>query len=123
MNKSFLKSIGYGVLIIIIAFVVIWLASLLKCEILTWIYHDDFEFAYTDNTMLGDMKYLKVLKCNDETAEVYYVGKDMTHGSVLTFEKQDENWVETRWDTIWSTGGNAADVIFPYWWHCIYGGL
>ncbi len=109
---------------IIIAFILIWLASLLKCEILTWIYHDDFEYAYTNNTMLGDMEYFKVLKCDGENAEVYYVGKDMTGGNVLTFEKQDGSWVETRWDTIWSgTGGSASDVIYPYWWHFIYGGL
>lgn len=44
-------------------------------------------------------------------------------GNVLSFEKVDNNWKETNWDTIWSASGSASDVIWPYWWHFIYGGF
>ena len=110
--------------VIVIALpVVIWIASLIKCEVLTLIYNDDFETAYMQNTMLGEIEYFKVLKCNGRTAEVYYVGKDTSVGNVLSFEKKNNTWKEVSWQTVWSTKGSASEVIYPYWWHFIYGGL
>ncbi len=103
--------------------VVIWLSSLLKCELLTQRYYEDFERAYQQNTMLEEIEYFKVLRCNNKTAKVYYVSKDMTDGNVLTFERKNGTWVETSWDTVWSSTGSASDVIYPYWWHFIYGGF
>jgi hypothetical protein len=86
-------------------------------------YYDDFAFAYTQTTMLGDMEYFKVLRCDGATADVYYVGKGRTAADVLTFEKRNGNWAETSWETVWSTTGSASEVIYPYWWHFIYGGF
>ena len=103
--------------------VLIWIFSLVKCEVLTQKYHDDFALAYTQNTMLGDMEYFKVLRCDGATADVYYVGKGRTAADVLTFENRNGNWVETSWETVWSTTGSASEVIYPYWWHFIYGGF
>jgi len=103
--------------------IVIWISSLIKCEILTNKYHDDFAQAYTQNTMLGEMEYFKVLSCDESTAEVYYVSKGMTDANVLTFKHTDGVWQEISWKTIWSTSGGASEVIYPYWWHFIYGGL
>ena len=108
--------------IIVIAAIVIpavfWVSALIKCEILTQKYYDDFEQAYTQNTMLGEMEYFKVLSCDGNTAEVYYVSKGMTDANVLTFIYNGE-WQEISWKTIWSTSGSASDVIYPYWWHFI----
>ena len=110
--------------VIVGSLLLIWGASLIRCEILTAKYYDDFADAHAQNTMLGDMEYFKVLRCDGKTAEVYYVGRDMSGGNVLTFEKQDGVWKQIKWETIWSgTGGSASDVIYPYWWHFIYGGL
>lgn len=111
------------IIIVLLIFIVIWIASLIKCEILTNLYYDDFALAYSNNTMLGPMVYFKVLRCDDETAQVYYVSGSMTSASVLTFEKRDDIWVETSWEPIWSTTGSASEVIYPYWWHFIYGGI
>ena len=108
---------------LVLILVLIWVASLIKCEILTHTYFTDFEFAYTQNTMLGDMEYFKVLSCNGEVASVYYVENDMSMAHVLTFENTDGTWMETGWEVIWSTSGSASQVIYPYWWHFIYGGL
>lgn len=122
MKKHIKKSLLI-VLIIIFVFITFWVGSLIKCEILTHKYFDVFEYAYTNNTMLGEMEYFKVLNCDNEKADIYYVSKDMTDGNVLTFEKQDDVWIQTEWRTVWSTSGSASCVIYPYWWHFIYGGL
>ena len=108
---------------LVLILVLIWVASLIKCEILTHTYFTDFEFAYAQNTMLGDMAYFKVLSCNGKSACVYYVEQEMSAAHVLTFEHTDGQWVETSWNVIWSATGSASDVIYPYWWHFIYGGL
>ena len=118
------KKLTWTVIAVILAvLLLIWGASLVRCEILTAKYYDDFADGYTKNTMLGDMEYFKVLRCDGDTAEVYYVGKGMTGGDVLTFENQNGTWVQTDWKTIWSDSGSASDVIYPYWWHFIYGGI
>ncbi len=118
--KYFLKAI----LILIITFLVVWLFSLAKREYLTQKYYDDFEYAYIANTMLGDMEYFKVLFCDDEYAEVYYVSKDMQGANILSFTKVNDKWAYNSWvNTVWSVGGSASEVIWPYWWHFIYGGL
>ena len=103
--------------------VALWGISLIKCEMLTHKYYDDFEHAYKQNTMLGEMEYFKVLSCGENTAEVYYVSKGMTDANVLTFKNDNGIWQETSWKTVWSTSGSASEVIYPYWWHFIYGGL
>ena len=103
--------------------VALWGISLIKCEILSHKYYDIFEQAYKQNTMLGEMEYFKVLSCDGNTAEVYYVSKGMTDANVLTFRNNNGTWQEISWETIWSTLGSASEVIYPYWWHFIYGGL
>ena len=117
------KRITTIIVIAVLIPVFIWIASLIKCEVLTKQYYDDFALAYTGNTMLGPMEYFKVLSCNDETAQVYYVSENMTGAHILTFEKRDNAWVEIKWETIWSTRGSASEVIYPYWWHFSYGGF
>ena len=101
----------------------IWISALIKCEVLTQKYYDDFEQTHTQNTMLGEMEYFKVLSCDGNTAKVYYVSKDMAGADVLTFQYTDGLWHELSWETIWSTSGSASKVVYPYWWHFIYGGL
>ena len=111
------------IITILVIPIVIWISSLIKNEILTQKYYDDFEQAYTQNTMLGEMEYFKVLSCDGNTAKVYYVGKDMSGADVLTFKYTDGVWQQMSWETIWSTSGSASEVIYPYWWHFIYGGF
>ena len=103
--------------------------SLIKCEILTHKHYDEFKDAYNQNTMLGDMEYFKVLTYSPyrtyNMAQVYYVSKGHTMGNVLTFiyDYEADSWKELSWTTIWSKNGNASEVIYPYWWHFIYGGF
>ena len=41
----------------------------------------------------------------------------------IYFSANNGVWQEISWKTIWSTSGSASEVIYPYWWHFIYGGL
>ena len=102
---------------------VLWLGALIRCEVLTDRYYDDFADAWRQNTMLGEMEYFKVLRCDGEWADVYYVGKDYSSGDLMSFYVEEGRWIEANWDTIWSDTGSASDVIWPYWWHFIYGGF
>lgn len=117
------KTVLRILLIAVLIPALVWVGSLIKCEILTQKYYDDFRYAYAASTMLGQMEYFKVLRCDDSTAEVYYVGKGMSSGDVLCFERIDGTWTQVTWDTVWSDSGSASDVIYPYWWHFIYGGI
>ena len=113
-----IKRILFIILIILILY---WLLSLLRCEILTLIHGHKFESNYKENTMIGEIDYLKVLDYSDTTARVYYVGKNKSGGDVLIFKNKNNTWVYDSWEnTIWSRTGSADDVIFPYWWHFIY---
>ncbi len=118
------------VLGIICYFLITWIGTLIKCEVLTYQHYDEFKDAYKQDTMLGDMEYFKVLSYNPNRAwgfaQVYYVGKGHSGGDVLTLQYNYEKdlWEEISWSTIWSgVGGSASEVIWPYWWHFIYGGL
>lgn len=111
------------VIVLLAAFVIFQSVSLIKCEILTSRFYSDFESAYQNNTMLGQMESFRVLDCDNQTAQVYYMEAGKTCAHVLYFQNIDGNWKETGWRCIWSTTGSAAEVIWPYWWHFIYGGL
>ena len=110
-------------LVVILIPSVIWLSSIIKCEVLTDKYFNDFEYAYASNSMLGDMEYFKVLQCDGKTAKVYYVSKGMADANVLFFESKGGKWIETEWETVWSDSGSASGVVYPYWWHFVYGGF
>ncbi len=104
-------------------FLVVWIGSLARCEMLTEEYHDDFESGHLQTGFHDELEYFKVLSCDGETAEVYYVAKDHANGSVLDFELREGEWAMKEWRCIWSDHGSASDVIWPYWWHFIYGGF
>ena len=121
--------IKYFILGIVICLVCVWSGSLIKCEVLTYKHYDEFKDAYKQNTMLGDMEYFKVLNYSPYRtygfAQVYYVSKGNAAGNVLTFRYNNDAhfWEEISCSTIWSDAGSASAVIYPYWWHFIYGGF
>ncbi len=120
MNKHVKRIPAYAFVSIVVLFLIVWGVALLKCEFLTHKYYDDFKLAYQSNTMINDVKYFKVLHCDGNTAQVYYVSGD--YGNVLSFVNQNGTWAETGWRTIWSKSGSASDSVWPYWWqHFITG--
>lgn len=120
MKKRKILIIVLAVVLVALSPFIVWGSSLLKCEVLTNKYYNDFADAWTGNTMLDEPEYFKVLNCNGKTARVYYVSEGKDWASVLTFEKTDVEWVETNWETVWSTTGSASEVVYPYLWHFIF---
>ena len=120
MKKHIKRLPLYIPLAIVLLFLVVWGASLLKCEILTNRYHDELEYAHVENTMIGKINSFKVLKCDGETAEVYYVCDNNTVGNVLEYQKENGEWKEIGWNTIWSKQGSADEMLWPYWWHTYF---
>lgn len=126
MNKKMKISpfflIGFfGILALVMTF---WIVSLLRCEILTHLHYDEFKDVYQQNTMLPEkMVTFKVLDYSETSATVYYIGEGHSGGNVLEFELHEGEWRESGWRTIWSTSGSASEVVWPYWWHFVYGGL
>ncbi len=123
-----MKIFGKIIVGIICFFLIIWIGTLLKCEVLTHRHYNEFKDAYKQNTMLGDMEYFKVLSyCPYRTnvAQVYYVCEGNAAGNVLAFQYDydTDSWKEISWSVIWSDSGSASEVIWPYWWHFIYGGF
>ena len=119
MKKYIRRLFLYIPLSVVLLFLVVWGASLLKCEILTSKYSAELENAHIENTMIGDVDSFKVLYCNGEKAEIYYLCNDNTASFILNFEKQNNEWKETSWDCIWSKQGSADKILWPYWWHRI----
>lgn len=124
---GFIKQVAKIVKIFFIAvlslFLIIWLAALMKCEVLTLLHREEFETIYKENTMIGNIDYLKVLEYSEQNARVYYVSQNRSAGHILCFVKQGTRWKYDYWETVWSATGSASEVIWPYWWHFIYGGL
>lgn len=110
---------------LIMTFFMIWLISSLRCEILTIIHGKEFpDDLYSENTMLGDTKYIKILDYSSDFARIYRVGENYSGGDILTFTKEKGKWKYNDWETVWSgRGGSASGVIWPYWWHFVYGGI
>ena len=125
------KIVRWIVLSLLIIFLVIWLFSLAKCEVLTILHGKEFNEIYKENTMIGEIDYLKILDYHDNFVgffykyqNIYYVSKERSNANILIFIKESDVWKYHAWETtVWSSSGSASDVIWPYWWHFIYGGF
>ncbi len=124
MSRKIRKIALTSVVTVIAVLIVIWITSLIKCEIITKQHYDEFSQAYRQNTMINqaEIDFFKVLDCSENSAKVYYASRD-SFGCVLNFEKSGDEWLQSSWSTVWSSTGSASGAVFPYWWHFIYGGL
>lgn len=112
------------VLILIIAVLLLWLIPFIKNEVLTVLHKSEFEGRQTETGLIDDVEYLKVIRYTDNKAEVYYVSKGYSSGNVYYYIKnKNGQWDFDSWQTIWSSSGSASEVLWPYFWHIIYGGL
>ncbi len=108
-------------LIIVFCFLLIWVGSIIKCEVLTALHGDEFNAIYKENNMIGEIEYLKILEYSNKVARVYYISLNKSSGNILKFSKIDEQWKYDKWEqTVWSTSGTADGVVWPYLWHFFY---
>lgn len=111
MKRYILRAFLVAVTILLL----IWIASLVRCEVLTNKYGYEFQYAYRDNTMIDEQAYCKVLAYTDTYACVYSVANGRTSGNLLEFVKEDgTQWKFKCWKTVWSTTGSADGFIWPY---------
>ena len=99
---------------IIILCIVCWLLSIVKCEILTYKYGEEFDQLWKEETMLINPEYWKVLKYRNNEASVYYVAPEGKGGTVLFFIRDEGEWKISGWGPGWSKYGTADDLIWPY---------
>ena len=93
--------------------IVIWGASVLRCEILTYKYAKEFENLYKETSMIDSIDYLKILSKTTTHAKIYYVEKGDA-GYIVEAQYNDSGWHMTDWDCVWSKMGTADGFVFPY---------
>ena len=116
-----------GVLVFVaVIFLVIWGASLLKCEILSNKYGGELFDAYKGlqyfEYWLDGYSEAKVISCDADKGEarVYYVVKDgeRRSGILVSYMKEEDGWNPVgEVQSLWATGGTADKTIWPYWYH------
>jgi hypothetical protein len=110
---------------IIFVFVIIWGISILKCEILTYLYGNEFYGLEKQNSMIGDVVTMKILDYSDNYARIYYKDKNSTYygnkyydystSNILIFIKINGQWKYEKWErTVWSGQGSADGFFWPY---------
>jgi hypothetical protein len=105
------KIIVFG--IVISVFIMRWVISIVKCEILTLKYKKEFIGLELQTNMLTQAKSLKVLSYSEKTATVYY--RSEGGGDILEFRKDNNVWILNRWvATVWSSSGSADGFMWPY---------
>ncbi len=100
-------------IVLVSFFVLLWIGSLLKCEILTYKHRCEFADLYQQTNMIDDVDFLKVIDYSDTTAQVYYVSKG-TFGILMIFNKEKNEWLVENWRTVWSEVGSADGFLWPY---------
>lgn len=112
MKRTSLR-IFLGALALLVLF---WGGSLLRCEVLTHRYGQEFQRAWADHTMIGEQAQCKVLAYTDTYARIYVVEEGRNSGNLLEFTKAEDStrWDFQSWETVWSATGSADGFLWPY---------
>lgn len=97
--------------------------SILKCEIITIIHGEEiFGKSYIDNGLNIKNGYFRVLSYDNSNVKVYEANINKG-GFIWEYRNINGKWILIFKTPlcVWSkTGGNAAETVWPYWWHFIY---
>ena len=94
-------------------FLLIWIISYAKCEILTFSYSNDFENIVINDVTLGNN--LKILKYTDEYAKVYYMGEKY---DLVTFSKRKGEWEISSHRIVKTQNDKFVRLfVWPFFWH------
>ena len=109
----------------LIVFMLVWSSALISDFVLTHLYGEEFKLTQEkkEEYRLYDIDYFKVVEYDGEKAELYYVCGDNTSAHIVSFSKKTEQWEPESVNTIWAVDGSASEILWPYWWHFIYGGV
>lgn len=113
---SFKRGIRAVFRIVVAGFIVYWVFSFMKCEIMTLKYGKEFIGLDRQTEWLDPVTSLKVLVYSKKKARVYY--KDKFGGYLLEVCKDGNKWVfsnNNKWlVAVWSKQGSADGFIWPY---------
>lgn len=102
-----------------------WVVDLVRIEYLTLRHGNEFHDIIQAECNIDAGGYYKVLDYKHlKYGRIYCVVKnDKIHyaSEMIILDNGDKDIVFN--DTVWSTSGSASEVIWPYWWHFIYGGF
>lgn len=113
--------IKYLIIGFVLCLIITFVFSLVKCEVLTYQHHREFEDACS--TEFRKVNSLKVIDYSQyDMAYIYCVGNDNTIGELLRFKYDfgDDRWYILDYLSGWSKTGNADKLVYPYIWHWIY---
>ncbi len=101
------------IVLIMTFFLGVLLYPYIKVEILTYMYVEEFVNLQENNMWLADYRYIKVFDYNDKIARIYYSASSSR--DFVIYIKDNNNWQEYSWETIWSLSGSADDYIWPFY--------
>lgn len=111
MKKS--RYITFGILVIVLAFLLFWIGSIIFCEFTTLLHGDEFNDAMSEIRNVMNVDMLKVISYSNQSAKVYLYSN--SGGVLVSFIKNSDGlWEEDEWEKSWSTTGSADDFIWPY---------
>ena len=107
------KLVKKTVLLFLLIIILIWLVGIVKCEIFTMLYSNDFKGKTVEDVNLGNS--LKILNYSYEYAEVYYRG-DLSY-YLVTFYKADGKWLDASFRIVRNEKDKYTKIfIWPYFW-------
>jgi len=116
-----MKKLKYIPLVIIILFLVFWLISVIKVELLTWKHVSEFAIPDEVIAWTGEWNNTKVIDYTNDYARVYNnFGSHLKSGAAgfsTNFTKENGTWEYESWGAVWSSYGSADDFVWPYWYH------
>ena len=119
-----MKKVLLRIIVICLAlYLIIWVGSIIKCEIYTHKYGDDIIDEYKSNLdysyWIDGYSFVKIISFSSSEAKVYYINDNS--GYIVRYMKINEHWEAYMCDLLWThNGGSADNSIWPYWYHNIF---
>jgi len=103
---------------LITIFFILWVGSIIKCEIITLMYVNDFTISDEVAAWVGGTGKSKVIEYSDHSAKIYYYYMNDYFAYEISYIRNNNIWHIDTWKVIWSSGGGSADdFLWPYMHH------
>ena len=114
----FIKKI---MMIVLITVILVWIIQLLICDFLTLKYSSYIDLYQTSETFsywIDDSFSAKIISYDQTEMKIYYYSDCM--GILVVFNHSEGECISTysQPDIMWSSTGNADQIVWPYWYHC-----
>lgn len=117
------KIVKWGILTLIILFLLIWLGTLMWNRLLTELYGDEItNLNFYETETAPEYDWFRVISYSETEIEVYFVNQLENYevGGIVTYHCNDYgDWFHQE-SVLWSTAGTADTLMWPYWYHIVY---